>query len=120
MINPIESFSEVTKKISSLHSFLGPSYVLYKSATTGGSSKANNFQIVFGIALGPGAFLIFTGPKCHVCFPMCKKEAVLHLVHRDAVDIMWRKRGKWGCKTNKELIDGFAEVLDRRDGCTFN
>ena len=27
---------------------------LYESATTGASSKANNFQIMFGIASGPG------------------------------------------------------------------
>ena len=49
-------------------------------------------------------FFYFNGLKCHVRFPR-------DLVHRDAVDIMWRKMGKWGCKTNKELIDvSHAEV----------
>ena len=62
-------------------------------------------QIIFGIASGPGAFYFyFNGLKCHVRFPR-------NLVHRDAVDIMWRKMGKWGCKTNKELIEvSHAEV----------
>ena len=58
------------QKISSAHSFLGPSYQAV-CATTGASSKANNFQIIFGIASGSGAFFYFNDPKCHVRFPRC-------------------------------------------------
>ena len=36
---------------------------LYKSATTGASSKANNFQIIFGIASGPCASSILMAQR---------------------------------------------------------